>query len=159
MRRSRGPLSCFSSTAACLALLATQPVGRLVNGTTDSPVVVVNYVVRDDAIVFRSDAGARRRAILGSTVALRRHVRRAHLIRVSVVAPAARDVTWSEGAEPQPEVDTWAPGPKSRWFRITVDEITGRLLRGEVPASWVNPDAIYSGPWALPARCEAVAQW
>ncbi len=55
--------------ATCLALLATQPVGRLVNGTTDSPVVVVNYVVRDDAIVFRSDAGARVAAILGSTVA------------------------------------------------------------------------------------------
>ncbi len=50
-------------------------------------------------------------------------------------------MTWSEGAEPQPEVDTWAPGPKSRWLRITVDEITGRLLRGEVPASWVNSDA------------------
>ena len=129
--------------ATCLALLATQPVGRLVTGTTDSPVVVVNYVVHDDAIVFRSDTSARVAAILGATVAFEvdMYDQRTRSGWSVVVRGTARDVPGSEGAEPQPEVDTWAPGPKSRWLRITVDEITGRLLRGEIASSWVNSDA------------------
>ena len=112
-------------------------------GTTDSPVVVVNYVVHDDAIVFRSDISARVAAILGATVAFEvdMYDQRTRSGWSVVVRGTARDVPCSEDAEPQPEVDTWAPGPKSRWLRITVDEITGRLLRGEIASSWVNSHA------------------
>jgi len=129
--------------ATCLALLATQPVGRLVTGTTDSPVVVVNYVVHDGAIVFRSDTSARVAAIVDSTVAFEADTYDARTRSgwSVVVRGTARDITWSTDGEPPPEVDAWTPGPKNRWLRITVEEITGRLLRGEVPASWVNSDA------------------
>ena len=38
-------------------------------------------------------------------------------------------------------VDPWAPGPKNQWIGITIDDVTGRLLRGEVRPTWVNPQA------------------
>ena len=42
------------------------------------------------------------------------------------------DVT---GAAPIPNrvdgLQPWAPGPKDRWMRLTIEEITGRWVRGE----------------------------
>jgi hypothetical protein len=34
-----------------------------------------------------------------------------------------------------PPVDTWAPGDRDHWMTVTVDVVTGRLLRGAVDAS------------------------
>ena len=44
--------------------------------------------------------------------------------------------------DPRPaELDTWAPGPKSSWIAIPIEEVTGRLLRGEVSSNWQHPQA------------------
>ncbi len=40
----------------CLFLLATKRVGRLVGGHHESPMLVLNYVLRGDEVVARVDA-------------------------------------------------------------------------------------------------------
>jgi hypothetical protein len=129
--------------ATCVALLATQPVGRLVLGAHDPPVVVVNYVVDRESIVFRSDAGPRVAAIVDSSVVFEvdMYDERTRSGWSVVVRGTARDVTSSARADRGVDVDTWAPGPKSCWIGIPIEEVTGRLLRGEVPPTWENPQA------------------
>jgi uncharacterized protein len=129
--------------AACLALLAAQHVGRLVVAETDSPVVVVNYVVHGGDVVFRSDPGPRIAALVDTVVVFEADMydERTRSGWSVVVRGTARDVSSSGTTERPPEVDTWAPGPKRSWMAITIEEVTGRLLRGEVPSNWQHPQA------------------
>jgi hypothetical protein len=92
-------------------------------------------------VVFRTDPGARVTAILGTVVVFEADMydERTRSGWSVVVRGTARDLS-SSAANDRP-VDTWAPGPKTASIAITIEEITGRLLRGEVPASWRTPDA------------------
>ena len=127
----------------CLALLAAQHVGRLVVAGAESPVVVVNYTLHEETVVFRADPSPRISSILETAVVFEvdMYDERTRSGWSVLVRGTARDATASSGTDPEVAVDTWAPGPKSRWIGIDVEDITGRLLRGEVPATWIHGDA------------------
>jgi nitroimidazol reductase NimA-like FMN-containing flavoprotein (pyridoxamine 5'-phosphate oxidase superfamily) len=130
--------------AACLALLGTQHVGRLVVGGAEAPhVVVVNYVVHRENVVFRSDPGQRAAAAVESGVAFEvdMYDERTRSGWSVVVRGTARDVTSSVADDEAVQIEPWAPGPKSCWIAVPMDEVTGRLLRGEAPPTWRNPKA------------------
>jgi nitroimidazol reductase NimA-like FMN-containing flavoprotein (pyridoxamine 5'-phosphate oxidase superfamily) len=128
---------------SCLALLSAQHVGRLIAAGAESPVVVVNYTLHDETVVFRADPGPRISSIIDATVVFEvdMYDERTRSGWSVVVRGTARDATAPAGVDPDVAVDTWAPGPKSRWIGIAVEDVTGRLLRGEVPATWVHRDA------------------
>ncbi len=116
--------------AACIGLLATQDVGRLVVADGGTPQIVpVNYVLRGEVIVLRTDGGGRPLP-LGQTVVFevdsvdeRTHSAWSVIARGTAVEvdPASGD-----GAGPEP----WAPGSKEHWLEIAIETVTGRLLRG-----------------------------
>jgi hypothetical protein len=129
--------------AACLALLGSHDVGRVIVPGADPMVTVVNYAIDHDGeratIVFRTDPGPLVDAV---------HERRI-VFEVDVADPGSRS-GWSvavqgvarrssaeeAAARPRP----WAPGEKACWVLVAVDEVKGRMLRGEVPASWRRPE-------------------
>jgi nitroimidazol reductase NimA-like FMN-containing flavoprotein (pyridoxamine 5'-phosphate oxidase superfamily) len=118
----------------CFALLASQHVGRLVIPGGKGFVAPVNYLVVGESLVFRSDAGSHAASADGHTMMFEvdalneeHHAGWSVVIRgrlQDVTDSAATDVDLRERLEP------WAPGPKDRWLRVNVDEMTGRWLRG-----------------------------
>ncbi len=133
--------------STCLALLATQHVGRLIIDATPPLVRVVNYTAFEHTIVFRSDPFPHTDALLGSPVAFEAdmvddHTRSGWSV---VVRGVAHDLSGQLAGFGQSgaNVDPWAPGPKSRWIGINIEDVTGRLVRGEegaVPPGFVPPD-------------------
>jgi uncharacterized protein len=129
----------------CLALLTTQHVGRLIIDAATPVIRVVNYTTFEHTIMFRSDSGPQIDAIVDKPVVFEADMidQRTHSGWSVVLHGVARDVSGhldgfgAAGATVQP----WAPGPKNRWIGIAIDEVTGRLLRGEVAPTWVNPQA------------------
>ena len=101
---------------------------------TDSPVVVVNDVAHGDDVVFRSDPGPRITALVDTVVVFEADMYDARTRSgwSVVVRGTARDASSSTTADRPAELDTWAPGPRSSWIVIPIEEVTGRLLRGEV---------------------------
>ena len=126
----------------CLALLATQEVGRLVGGNSDSPVIVVNYVLDGDDIVVRVDTESPA-VTIGDVVvfevdALDERTRSGWSV---IVRGVARDVITTDGPD-CPVVDTWAPRADGQSIAIQMAEVTGRLLRGgDDGMTWVDPRA------------------
>ena len=129
--------------ATCLALLTSQHVGRLVTEGPAPAIRVVNYTAFDQVVIFRSDRAPQIDAIVDTPVVFEADMidQRTHSGWSVVVRGVARDVSAHldgfglAGAAVEP----WAPGPKDRWIGITIGEVTGRLLRGEVVADWVSP--------------------
>ncbi len=119
--------------ATCLALLRAQPVGRLVTVGVDPHVIPLNFVVVDDAIVFRTELDGAAALAAGEEV----------LFEVDMFDQRTRS-GWSvvvrgqlatgSGEVPGALV-TWAPGDRERLMTIVVATVTGRLLRGAVEAS------------------------
>lgn len=117
--------------ATCRTLLGTQHVGRLVTTGSDTRVVPVNYAFVDDVVTFRTEAG--------SDAA--RHVGNNALFEVDMFDDRTRS-GWSVVVHgrlsPMPlerdrvDIDSWAPGHRDMWLIVTVDTITGRLLRGQI---------------------------
>jgi len=117
--------------ATCLTLLRAQHVGRLVLTSGEPAVLPVNYVLASGAITFRTavgspaDVGADRPVMFEVDMFDERTrsgwsvVVRGRLMAVST-------------DEPTPQVDTWAPGERDRPMAVSVDVVTGRLLRGAV---------------------------
>jgi nitroimidazol reductase NimA-like FMN-containing flavoprotein (pyridoxamine 5'-phosphate oxidase superfamily) len=126
----------------CLALLATQEVGRLVGGNSDSPVIVVNYVLDGDDIVVRVDTESPA-VTIGDVVvfevdAFDERTRSGWSV---IVRGVARDVITTDGPD-RAVVDTWAPRADGRSVAIQMAEVTGRLLRGgDDGVSRVDPRA------------------
>ena len=118
----------------CRLLLASQHIGRLVVPGDMPAVVPLNYVVVDEVVYFRTDAGSAAARGHGTVVIFEVDaVDEVGHAGWSVVARGlVEDVT---GAAPIPDrvdrLEPWAPGPKDRWMRLTIDEITGRWVRGE----------------------------
>jgi hypothetical protein len=118
--------------SACMSLLRTQPVGRLVLAGRDPRVLPVNFVVADDAIVFYVEVGSAVEAAAGQDV----------MFEVDMFDERTRS-GWSVLArgqlailleEPDASVVPWPPGPHDRSMLVTVHTVTGRLLRGAVEA-------------------------
>jgi hypothetical protein len=119
---------------ACLVLLTSQQVGRLVRPGDMPFVAPVNYVVVDESVVYRSDEGSSAALVHGEAVvfevdAIDDHEHGGWSV---VIRGTAEDITDTATTDPElrGRLDTWAPGPKDRWLRITVTEMTGRWLRG-----------------------------
>ena len=131
--------------STCLALLTTQHVGRLVTAATTPVIRVVNYTAFEHTIMFRSDPGPHLDAFLDTPVVFEADMVDPHTHSgwSVIVHGVARDVSdhldgfGMAGAAVEP----WAPGPKNRWIGIAIDEVTGRLLRGQVAPTWVSPQA------------------
>ena len=129
--------------ATCLALLTSQHVGRVVTEGPTPTIRVVNYTAFDHVIMFRSDRGPHIDAIVDTPVVFEADMidQRTHSGWSVVVRGVAHDVSDHLGGFglAGATVEPWAPGPKDRWIGITIGEVTGRLLRGEVVADWVAP--------------------
>jgi nitroimidazol reductase NimA-like FMN-containing flavoprotein (pyridoxamine 5'-phosphate oxidase superfamily) len=125
----------------CHTLLATQRVGRLVTLAPVTTVVPVNYVVDDDVVVFRTTVESDAARRVGQDV----------LFEVDVFDERTRSgwsvvVTGRLRAVPRPRdrapVETWAPGDRDHSLGVSMDGITGRILRGDAVD---RPDAAGDG--------------
>jgi nitroimidazol reductase NimA-like FMN-containing flavoprotein (pyridoxamine 5'-phosphate oxidase superfamily) len=121
--------------ATCLTLLTTQHVGRLVFGGDDTAIVPVNYVVVDGHVMFRTERASRagcadQTPVLFEADMVDARVRSGWSVVVHGTLDALPDTAR------RPLLDTWAPGVHDRWMTITVETVTGRLLRNvPVPSS------------------------
>jgi nitroimidazol reductase NimA-like FMN-containing flavoprotein (pyridoxamine 5'-phosphate oxidase superfamily) len=127
----------------CLLLLGSQHVGRLVLPGDVPFIVPVNYAVIDGSVHFRTDAGSVASRAGGGIAVFEVDVvdETGHAGWSVVVRGVLEDVTASASVpdEWRSRLEPWAPGPKDRWMRLSIEEMTGRWVRGEqVP--WA-PDA------------------
>ena len=127
----------------CLALLGRSHLGRIAFIEGGRPLVLpVNYVLDDEAVVFRTDSGSKLdAAALGLPVAF----------EVDGIDPATR-TGWSVVIRGQAEYVTsraglerlrrlppvpWAPGAKAHYVRIRATEVTGRRISvADLPSTW-----------------------
>ena len=128
----------------CFGLLATQPVGRLAVATPeDAPLVVpVNFVLDGEAIVFRSDLGAKVRLIRHAPVSFQvDFIDWYHKAGWSVLARgvASEASHWEVG---HLLLEPWAEGDKRHWVRIVVSDVTGRRLE-RVELEWPSDNRGY----------------
>jgi nitroimidazol reductase NimA-like FMN-containing flavoprotein (pyridoxamine 5'-phosphate oxidase superfamily) len=118
----------------CLDLLASQKVGRLVLTGGQTTVAPVNFVVAGGAIVIRADARSHGSPPAGTAAAF--EIDAFDVSEESgwsvVVRGRLEDITDTamDDADLQERLRTWAPGPKDRWLRVTIDDVSGRWLRG-----------------------------
>jgi nitroimidazol reductase NimA-like FMN-containing flavoprotein (pyridoxamine 5'-phosphate oxidase superfamily) len=119
----------------CRLLLASKHVGRLVVAGNAPSIVPLNYVVVDEVLYFRTDAGSSAARGHGSVAVFEVDaLDEAGHTGWSVVARGlVEDVTdWAATSEElDGRLQPWAPGRKDRWMRLTVEEITGRWVRGD----------------------------
>ncbi len=123
------------SGAECLVLLATVPVGRIVYTRRALPAVEpVNFAVHDGLIIVRADAGGKLAA------AVRRAVVAFQADELDLAARCGWSVTVvgrSEEVTDPGEIaglaglglQSWAPGARDHFIRITPGMVTGRRLR------------------------------
>ncbi len=119
--------------AQCLALLATQDVGRLVFTSASLPAIVpVAYVLDGDSIAVRTTAGSRvARHALDTVVAFEvDQVSRSLHSGWSVVVTgrSSREQDPATVARLQRELPRWVGGERDLVLRIGVDLVTGRRI-------------------------------
>jgi nitroimidazol reductase NimA-like FMN-containing flavoprotein (pyridoxamine 5'-phosphate oxidase superfamily) len=120
--------------STCLALVGSRRIGRLVLGGDEPVVVPVNFAVRDEALIVRTEHDARAAHGVGSAVVFEvddvdetRHAGWSVVIRGElddVTGTLSIDEELSERLEP------WAPGPKDRWLLVRIREVSGRWVHG-----------------------------
>jgi uncharacterized protein len=118
---------------ACVALLRTGYLGRLAFVADGRPKVLpMNYRLHDDAVVVRTEHGALLEAVAGRPVAFEVDAVDPgyHTGWSVVVEGTAVEVTdASELAEVERlPLRPWAPGERSRYLRIPLDEVSGRRI-------------------------------
>ncbi|MET0729276.1 MAG: pyridoxamine 5'-phosphate oxidase family protein [Acidimicrobiales bacterium] len=119
----------------CLRLLGSDEIGRLafVDGHA-ATIVPVNYRMDGDAVVFRSDPGAKLDAGARASVSFEiDSFDRAHRRGWSVVVSGRlEEVTPYDAATynrvHELPVEPWACGDKVHWVRIVPSRITGRRI-------------------------------
>jgi nitroimidazol reductase NimA-like FMN-containing flavoprotein (pyridoxamine 5'-phosphate oxidase superfamily) len=123
------------SEAECRRLLDENHVGRVAFVDHDYPVVLpVNYVVDDNAIAIRTDAGTKLDAIPLQRVAFEIDGLEQwnHTGWSVLVQGFGQDVSDAIGARYEelrkhgPE--TWAPGERAHWLTIDIHRISGRRI-------------------------------
>lgn len=124
----------------CVALLDTVSVGRLALLVDDRPEILpVNYAMDGDSVLFRTAEGTvLNRASLTVVAFEADQLDEADQAGWSVlVQGVAQDIGDAIDARSERQrrlsLVSWAPGTRSRWFRIRPDKITGRRIR-VVPA-------------------------
>ena len=133
------------TTAECRELLDRHHFGRL--GFIDSvgvlpSIIPVNYLLDDDKIVIRTDAGSKLNAALrGAPVAFEADsVDETHEVGWSVVVRGrAEEVTDDDKLAElrQTPLLAWHPGPKPRYVRINASQVSGRRIRvADIPSNW-----------------------
>jgi nitroimidazol reductase NimA-like FMN-containing flavoprotein (pyridoxamine 5'-phosphate oxidase superfamily) len=133
------------TTAECRELLDRHHFGRL--GFIDSvgvlpSIIPVNYLLDDDKIVIRTDAGSKlNAAIRGAPVAFEvDSVDETHEVGWSVVVRGrAEEVTDEDKLAElrQTPLLAWRPGPKPRYVRINASQVSGRRIRvADIPSNW-----------------------
>lgn len=125
--------------ATCLTLLTTQHVGRLVLGGGNPAVMPVNYVVHRGDIVFRTapDGLADRsdgERVMFEVDMVDERTQSGWSVLVHGVLRALPDGTATSIGV------SWAPGDRDRRMSISLDDVTGRLLRGGVDGSSLRAD-------------------
>ena len=131
--------------ATCLALLTTQHVGRLIIDAAE-PVSASSTTPPSSTrscsapIPVRRSTPSSTKPVVFEADMVDERTRSGWSV---VVRGIARDVSEHLAGLGQTaaNVEPWAPGPKNRWIGIDIDDVTGRLLRGEVASTWVNPEA------------------
>jgi nitroimidazol reductase NimA-like FMN-containing flavoprotein (pyridoxamine 5'-phosphate oxidase superfamily) len=121
--------------AACLLLLADDVVGRLAFVDGGAPaIVVVNYVLDGDAVVFRSGPGTKLRTGVRAPVAfeidrLDRESRSGWSVVVTGRLEEVTDhrSTLLQRVQALP-IDPWAEGDKPHLLRLVPTAITGRRV-------------------------------
>ncbi|MET0578152.1 MAG: pyridoxamine 5'-phosphate oxidase family protein [Ilumatobacteraceae bacterium] len=118
----------------CLALLTTQHVGRLILGDVEPAVVPLNYRIADDVITFRTEPGSHAQQAAGRGVTFEVDMFDDRTRSGwSVLVRGRLDATPADATESR--IDTWAPGDRDLVMTVTIDTVTGRLLRGAVAAA------------------------
>ena len=120
----------------CLRLLAADVIGRLAVVVGGSPSIFpVNYVLDEESIVFRTDAGTKldhgpRSQACFEIDSFDRDSRTGWSV---VVAGRLEEVTRFQSATLQRvrdlPIDPWAGGEKAHWMRLVSNWVTGRRLR------------------------------
>lgn len=114
----------------CLALLRSQPVGRVALPVPDDgPLVVpVNYVVDGDVIVFRSDPGTKVTLLRAGPVSFQvDSVDWYHRSGWSVLG-RGRAYEATHWEVDHLLLEPWTDGDKRVWIRLELVELTGRRL-------------------------------
>ena len=126
--------------STCIALLGVQHVGRLIIPGDDPYVVPVNYTAVDGTVVFRTERRAVIDAIHDRPVVFEIDMfdDRSKSGWSVVVRGRAHDITARTDIDRDSVTGTlptpWAPGNRDCVIRIIPERVTGRLLRGEIPA-------------------------
>jgi hypothetical protein len=121
--------------------VATQQVGRLIGGNSESPLVVVNYSVHGEDIVVRIDTEALA-VTIGDVVTFEVDTldERTRCGWSVVVSGVVGEVTATD--KPDWSVpNTSARRSKGQLIAIRAPEMTGRLVRSDDEVTWVDPRA------------------
>ena len=114
----------------CLELLATRSVGRLaVARGREAPLVVpVNYVVDEEAILFRTGYGTKLRAVAASPVSFQ--VDWVDLLSgvgwSVLISGRGQEIRARDARSPLPE--PWVSDDKPYLVRLSIGRITGRRI-------------------------------
>jgi nitroimidazol reductase NimA-like FMN-containing flavoprotein (pyridoxamine 5'-phosphate oxidase superfamily) len=118
----------------CVGLLETRRLGRVSVSIGALPAILpVNYVVWNDAVVFRSAPGTKvSAALMGTVVAFEVDDATADLSggwSVLVVGHASeiRDLATLERVRQLP-LASWAPGQRDHFVRISTERVSGRAF-------------------------------
>jgi nitroimidazol reductase NimA-like FMN-containing flavoprotein (pyridoxamine 5'-phosphate oxidase superfamily) len=121
--------------AMCLALIASQPIGRLVVSAFEPVVIPVNFVLLDETIVFRVDATSSVAHAVGERVAFEvDQIYEAARTGWSVVARGVLEYASDLAVEALDLLGClvpWAPGAKDCWLQIRVGHVTARWVHAD----------------------------
>jgi nitroimidazol reductase NimA-like FMN-containing flavoprotein (pyridoxamine 5'-phosphate oxidase superfamily) len=128
--------------AECWSLLRNHKVGRLAIVIEGSPrIFPINYAAADNALVFRTEPGAKLRHGPGSTACFEidDYDQRDSTVWSVMVVGALEDITEadderSRGLRRLP-VEPAAPGTRLHWLALNTKEVSGRRFRG----GWIVP--------------------
>jgi uncharacterized protein len=130
--------------AECSSLLSDNHTGRVAWVSEDRPMLLpVNYVVHDDAIVFRTAPGRKLAEIPLRHVAFEVDGATAEGSWSVLAQGFAREMTTALGAAADAiralPVPVEAPGDRDYWIAITIHELTGRRIESERERSGTTP--------------------
>jgi nitroimidazol reductase NimA-like FMN-containing flavoprotein (pyridoxamine 5'-phosphate oxidase superfamily) len=126
----------------CWSLLRTHKVGRLAIVIEGRPrIFPINYAAADNALVFRTEPGAKLEHGPGSSACFEidEHDQRDSTAWSVMVVGALEDITdagdeRSRGLRRLP-LEPAAPGPRLHWLSLSAEEVSGRRFRG----GWIVP--------------------
>ena len=130
------------SNEDCWSLLRTHNLGRLAIVIDDRPrILPVNYAAGEDAVVFRTEPGAKLQHGPGSAVCFEidDYDQGTSMAWSVMVIGVLKDITDASDQRSRGlrrlAVEPVAPGQRLHWLALTADEVSGRSFRG----GWIVP--------------------